>query len=821
MDTDVFERFATRYGLDINYDINGNYTPYGRRDIGAMEYNEPTTPFNILPMIADITLEEKTDTITVDLDQYFGDESLAQLVFSVTGDVETTVEISGSIARISASRWTGSENITLIATNHFANTASQEVLITVTERDIVPTTPTIEDVITDLTFESNRDQPEIDLYAAFADTETPDEYLVFSITGNTAVLVSAIVDGKVTLDATAATTETLTITATNDFDNSISQVVEVVATGSQDFLVNPNFTTADLSDFAGSANLSVDTGSQLLTVTAPTGSNESIDFSWNAEIGTKYDVVITARALIGTTAEISGWTGVIETVSQPITNVLAEYTIQVSASTVNPMAKIFASTTGSAGDAIELSVLSVRATDMAYTLSAEIISNATFTSDSVDSDIRPGEYTTMSVDTGAALLTAVAVIGNQNSLEIAFLAIPATQYLVTLQLENTIGSSGSIKEWGGIAESDAYIYTPINNSKLTQYEFLVTATSNQIQAFIYVAGSGSVGDAIEFNLISVKQVGGGALPINLAPVGTMTLNSTFLDVVGSTNAVDPEGGNLQYHWDMDDGTTYSTREYTHTYATAGTYDVTLEVLDDVGQPLNLIQELVVVAAVPDLPPVGTMTLSSELLVVAGTNDVTDPEGGLLVYLWDMGDGTTYTTSSISHTYISDGAYTVTLSVTDINAGVLNLSESITVADVVLPSLGDEIMVNPDFITNDLSDWQTPNVSISVDTSAGEMTITSNDGNQDRAEYHLSGLNIGSEYLISHTVRNGTSTSGEIKSFVGFEESVSYSPLTAVDTVYEYTLTASATSIIGRIYCVGSGATGETAIVSRVSVQELL
>ena len=43
---------------------------------------------------------------------------------------------------------------------------------------------------------------------------------------------------------------------------------------------------------------------------------------------------------------------------------------------------------------------------------------------------------------------------------------------------------------------------------------------------------------------------------------------------------------------------------------------------------------------------------------------TDVGGAVVAYQWDLGDGTTSGLEELTHTYLSDGLYTVTLTVTD-------------------------------------------------------------------------------------------------------------------------------------------------------------
>ncbi|MDF2956228.1 MAG: PKD repeat domain protein [Candidatus Alkanophagales archaeon MCA70_species_2] len=78
---------------------------------------------------------------------------------------------------------------------------------------------------------------------------------------------------------------------------------------------------------------------------------------------------------------------------------------------------------------------------------------------------------------------------------------------------------------------------------------------------------------------------------------------------------------------------------------------------------------------PNKPPVANFTYSPENPVVgqAVTFDASesyDPEGSIVSYEWDFGDGTTASGMVVTHAYSAAGSYTVTLTVTD-DAGAKN------------------------------------------------------------------------------------------------------------------------------------------------------
>lgn len=134
---------------------------------------------------------------------------------------------------------------------------------------------------------------------------------------------------------------------------------------------------------------------------------------------------------------------------------------------------------------------------------------------------------------------------------------------------------------------------------------------------------------------------------------------------------------VEYRWDFGDGTgsvTGKTAE--HTYSTTGTYIVTLTVKDSNGLLSSTTREISVLG--PNLPPTADLGITVEGLGVSadGTGS-TDPDGTIVSYLWDWGDGTTSTGERASHVYAAVGEYTVTLEVTDDRGGLAQASRTIS------------------------------------------------------------------------------------------------------------------------------------------------
>ena len=78
------------------------------------------------------------------------------------------------------------------------------------------------------------------------------------------------------------------------------------------------------------------------------------------------------------------------------------------------------------------------------------------------------------------------------------------------------------------------------------------------------------------------------------------------------------------------------------------------------------------------PPTADFTSTASGRTVTFTDRSTDPDGTITARRWDFGDGTTSTATSPSHTYAADGAYTVTLRVTDSGGLTATTAKTVTI-----------------------------------------------------------------------------------------------------------------------------------------------
>jgi len=164
-------------------------------------------------------------------------------------------------------------------------------------------------------------------------------------------------------------------------------------------------------------------------------------------------------------------------------------------------------------------------------------------------------------------------------------------------------------------------------------------------------------------------------PPTAAAAAAPTAGLAPLAVAFTGSGSDPDGTIASYAWTFGDGGTANVQNPSHTYASAGNFTATLTVSDNDGATGSS-SVAIAVSSAGNQPPtasaVATPTSGKAPLVVAFTGSGSDTDGSIASYAWSFGDGGSSTAQSPSHTYLSPGNYTATLTVTD-NGGATGSS----------------------------------------------------------------------------------------------------------------------------------------------------
>ena len=153
----------------------------------------------------------------------------------------------------------------------------------------------------------------------------------------------------------------------------------------------------------------------------------------------------------------------------------------------------------------------------------------------------------------------------------------------------------------------------------------------------------------------------------------------------ASNSSDRDGTVEFFEWDFDDdGRTDATgMTVTHVFQSGGAMPVTLTVIDDDGVFDFTTRTVPVTANNPptadfDFDPTSPTTLS----VVTFESLSTDPDGEIVAYLWDFGDGSSPTsTQTPTHRFTEAGTFGVTLVVTDDGGDTGERTKSVVVAQL--------------------------------------------------------------------------------------------------------------------------------------------
>ena len=119
----------------------------------------------------------------------------------------------------------------------------------------------------------------------------------------------------------------------------------------------------------------------------------------------------------------------------------------------------------------------------------------------------------------------------------------------------------------------------------------------------------------------------------------------YLTVVVDGSLSDADGTIVSYDWTFGDGSSATGVTATHTYATEGTYPITLKVTDDLGYNGWSSQEVTLVTS-----PIASFNYTVDGLTVNVDASSSSSAVGIVSYEWDWGDGTTGTGMTATHTY---------------------------------------------------------------------------------------------------------------------------------------------------------------------------
>lgn len=185
---------------------------------------------------------------------------------------------------------------------------------------------------------------------------------------------------------------------------------------------------------------------------------------------------------------------------------------------------------------------------------------------------------------------------------------------------------------------------------------------------------GGNGTSVQPQVPGITQTFAVEVPVSI-PTANFAAQNVCVNSLTSFNdqsSVQASGSITQWSWDFDDGSTSTSQNPTHAYATAGTYDVTFIVTTATGCTDQFIGQVIVnEGAVAGFTASNVCIGDSIIFNNTSSNTATS-------WVWNFGDGNNSSTQSPSHTYNSPGTYTVSLTVQTSNGCVSITTNPVTV-----------------------------------------------------------------------------------------------------------------------------------------------
>lgn len=202
-------------------------------------------------------------------------------------------------------------------------------------------------------------------------------------------------------------------------------------------------------------------------------------------------------------------------------------------------------------------------------------------------------------------------------------------------------------------------------------------------------GSSSMGNSMDsgfkawlpcVNDASLPGCGGTTPPTNVLPVAGFSNTASNLAVNFTDTSTDSDGTIASRLWNFGDNTpTSGSANPAHTYAAAGSYNVTLTVTDNSGGQASTSKTITVSNSSTNLPPTAKFVSAVSGMSATFTDQSTDSDGSIASRAWSFGDNTTATTANPVHTYATAGTFPVSLTVTDNKGAKATVSQNVVIS----------------------------------------------------------------------------------------------------------------------------------------------
>jgi len=261
----------------------------------------------------------------------------------------------------------------------------------------------------------------------------------------------------------------------------------------------------------------------------------------------------------------------------------------------------------------------------------------------------------------------------------------------------------------------------------------------------------------------------GTITFNLPPTPVITSNVDRgvapLTVSFTSDRSTDDGLIVARSWDFGDDGTSEEISPSHTFDSTGEFTVRLTLTDDDGAEATRTVVISVtegpVAVIAAEPAIAE---SAPAVVEFDASASYDPDGDIVSYQWDFGDGSREFLQAVTHVYATSGTYRAKLTVTD-DTGVTGTAEKLIKVGIRTPTI--EMRVPPPTVSNIVVTQDSPlwvQAVYEVESGVARFTQAGIDRDRDQCE--------------AQSVMYDISTGAEIVTLIGHEDrvtGVAYSP----------------------------------------------
>jgi PKD repeat protein len=209
---------------------------------------------------------------------------------------------------------------------------------------------------------------------------------------------------------------------------------------------------------------------------------------------------------------------------------------------------------------------------------------------------------------------------------------------------------------------------------------------------VYGLRAGANASGTTWRLCLAPTGGGGNAPplasFTTTPAAALVGAPIAMSAAGSS---DPDGSIVSYAWEFGDATTGSGVSVTKSYATPGTKTVRLTVTDNGGLAASTTRTVSITAG--NLPPVASFAVTPSSAptgapVAFSAAASADPDGSIVSYAWNFGDGTIGSGATVGKSYATAGIFTATLTVADNGGLTASTSRTVTITAGNIPPVAN-------------------------------------------------------------------------------------------------------------------------------------